>query len=130
MYVPKTKAHKTDIGTFKMLLGVPMRVNLCSAVTQARDVSGTLAGNSFLIVEGYMYDFEADGDSDIAEYIKARADVIGLEARFELFCLVVDFERHELLEEVYHRTRENALKVPPASNEGEKKDELNQSKKS
>lgn len=106
-----------------MLLGVPMRVNLCSEAVTNNGSSGTALSRAFIIIEGYVYDFTPDGGSDISEYFKERNGVVGLQARFDLFGVMVDWERLEVIEEAYYKTRDDSHKLPSITDSDEKKDE-------
>jgi len=112
-----------------MLEGVPFRVNLLNRVVEGNGADGTSLSTSFIIIEGYMYDFIANGDSDIGEYVKTRAG-LSLQERFDLFGVAVDFERNEIIYEAYKATRDDAHKKEaiPDDDTGEKKDVSQNSK--
>ena len=119
MFKPKTIEYKSDIGTFHMLAGTPFRVNLVSSSLDAAIRDSSMA-QSFIILEGYMYEFTPDGDSDLADYIEQRAS-LSLKERFELFGLMVSFDRNDLFWDAYNATRDNAHQELPDEDEVEAK---------
>lgn len=128
MFQPKTKSYTCEIGTFNMLQGVPFRSNLVNRIVADNDAAGISLGDGFSIIEGYMYDFIADGDSDIVDYIKERAG-LSLPERFELFGLMVDVKYSRYIIDAYVTTRDDSHKAPPTDDDGEKKDDSQNLKK-
>ena len=117
---PKTNSFKSDIGTFHMLLGTPFKANLVLAQIGLDDMN-TSMGQCFSILESYLYEFEPDGDSDVADYIRNRAN-LSIRDRWELFGYV-DFDNEVLLLDAYLATRDNSHQeiITPDETDAKKK---------
>lgn len=103
---PKTNAFKSDIGTFHMLVGTPFHVSRVQSYMDEKTIE-TAFGQGFLMLEGYLYEFEPNGDSDIAQYWYSRAN-LSIKERIEVFGFTVDASRFDLLLDAWSATRDSA----------------------